>query len=146
MNAQIEPFEVRDLLNLDPEDRYVELMPRTWALGTNLGEIQNQWAWTMWSPYGQPVGCLGIMANGYAWALLSRDMKKYMVRLTRATRDILDAHVQAKGPVYATIDDTYAEAIRWAKLLGFRRIWASKWRYDGSTTSQASQPQPDQAR
>lgn len=134
MTLRAEPFEVSDLLLLEPEDRGLEIMGKVWGLGTSLGELQNEWAWTGWNAYGKPVVVLGIMESGFAWGIMSRDMRRHMVQVLRGTKAMLEAHVAERGPVSAYIDPAYAAAVRWARMLKFKPGPSNIWRFDGSTT------------
>lgn len=137
-----EPFGLSDLCQLEVQGVHKPVLPAVWSMGLHLDVLLGPWSWTAWDAYGRPVACIGILPNGYVWAFLAPDLKRNMVAITRGCRDIMDAHVAAKGPVYASIDDGYPEAVRWAKLLGFKRAWRNKWRYDGSTTPAASSARP----
>ena len=54
----------------------------------------------------------------YAWALLSADAGRHMVALTRAIRAELDA--AEFGRVEMAVDAGFPEAVRFARVLGFR--------------------------
>ncbi len=118
-----------DLLLLDPQEvhrpavalalRYASTVQRAWA---------GRWAWTMWAASGVPLACCGIH-EGRAWAILGRDLRRYMVPLTRAVRIALEAHAAAEGPVTADVDEGHPEAVRWTTFLGFRREAPGVWRF-----------------
>lgn len=69
------------------------------------------------------VACIGTIPQwqGYqrAWALLSGDAGRCMVPLTRGISRWLRFHNE--GRVDTAVDCTFEAAIRWAKMLGFKR-------------------------
>lgn len=88
------------------------------------------WSWTMWSEYGIPLGAAGILENGGAWAFLGSGLRPHMLRATREARRGLENYVWEVGEVYAEVDKTHPEALRWVKLLGFRPSGGERWVFD----------------
>lgn len=87
--------------------------------------LEGPTAWTYWR-HGRPLGCGGIF-NGIAWAFLGPDLRHDMARITRFVRNMLALY---PGKVTAEIDEEFPSAVRWAKLLGFRRQSPGWWVHD----------------
>ncbi len=70
---------------------------------------------------GQPIASAGVVevwpGRGYAWALLSAEAGRYMVRITRAVREFLDGSGYRR--VEMAVDADFAAGRRWAEMLGF---------------------------
>lgn len=129
--AKILPFGMSDLLNMEVQGRHAWLVPHVWR---NLLVVERQmvspWSWTMWSVYGSPLGACGILPDGGTWAFLGSGLRPHMLMATRRTRQELENHVQVMGPVYAEVDKTHPEALRWVRLLGFRHDKGERWVFD----------------
>ncbi len=67
------------------------------------------------------IACAGIIdlgfGRGMAWALLSKDAKKHMRRITKAI--IVQLNTVEYQRVEITVEKGFKEAFRWAKMLGF---------------------------
>lgn len=124
------PFELADLEDIQVQQRHSGLVPlilaRPFAF---IRATEGPWSWTYWTETGRPVACAGILKNGSAWAFLGTDMRREMVPFLRATRQVLEAYSAAVGPVRSDIDTASPEAVRWARLLGFRQIDGSNWEF-----------------
>lgn len=79
---------------------------------------------TIFNDDGLPVMCAGIYRYdgfGLAWTLFNRDMKKEMVFCVRTVRRYIAKFKSLTDfPIYATVDASIPDAIRWNKLVGFR--------------------------
>lgn len=129
--AKILSFGIADLLDMDVQERHAWMVPRVWRNLLIVHPVMvGKWSWTMWSEYGIPVGSCGITPDGGAWAFLTPLIRPHMVSATRKTRDALRSHLKEVGPVYADIDKTHPEALRWVKLLGFRHDDGERWVFD----------------
>lgn len=69
--------------------------------------------------------------RGLAWALLSKDAKFYMRRITEAIKKHLDAVEYQR--IEITVEKEFKEAFRWAKMLGFEYEAEMKNYQDGET-------------
>lgn len=56
--------------------------------------------------------------RGIAWALLSQDAGKHMVRLTREIKKFLDNCAFSR--IETTVQGDFVEGHRWAQMLGFK--------------------------
>lgn len=79
------------------------------------------------TPYGEGVGI--------GWAVLSKNFRKYAVRITRAISAYLDEAIKEKyHRIEVHTDTTFPEASRWAEMLGLEfesvRKQASPYRQD----------------
>lgn len=137
MSVKIEPFRTDDLLYLETQERHAHLIPIFYKrLGLfGMQQLVSEFSWTAWSGYGQAVACCGILPDGGTWAFLSRDCRRVMIPVTRAVRQVLQVFAGVHGAPYADIDSTYLEAVRWAKLLGFRPDTDERWIYAQGSAS-----------
>lgn len=72
----------------------------------------------------------GITADGVAWTILSKKIGTGMRPLLTFIKTMMLQYSLTRGPVYATIDETRPESIRWARLLGFAPTQErSQWVY-----------------
>ena len=132
MSLQFLPFEVSDLDAMDVQARHRPILEMAqWAAGQIKKTVEGPYSWTAWTPYGQAVAACGILEDGHAWAFLGTGSPKHYVAITRKVRQVLECHVAIIGPVYAAIDPNHPEAVRWARLLGFRPE-GTKWVFDAS--------------
>lgn len=113
---------------MEVQERHAWLVPRVWYNLLDVHPVMvGRWSWTMWSEYGLPVGACGITPDGGAWAFLTPLIRPHMVAASRETRRQLENYVQEVGQVYADVDKTHPEAVRWVKLLGFRHEGGERW-------------------
>jgi hypothetical protein len=72
---------------------------------------------------GEILACLGVFqfwpGRGVCWAVLSSDLRKHMVGLSKRIRTFFDQSGYRR--LEATIAPDFPAAIRWAELLGFER-------------------------
>jgi hypothetical protein len=130
---EISPFDLHDLEQMEVQQKHKELVPVLFNSYLSARRmLEGPWAWTAWTEHGRPVASCGILNNGGAWAFLSEDLRRDMVAVTRAVRRVLELHAAVKGPVFADIDGSFAEGVRWAKFLGFQpgAEDPSRWWYD----------------
>lgn len=128
MSGKFEPFEIADLEDIHVQGRHAALTPRILARPLVFYPLMvGPWSWTYWTATGRPVACAGILPNGYAWAFLGADMRRDMIPFLRATQQVLEAHRGSTGPVRSEIDSSHPEAVRWARLLGFRHEAGETW-------------------
>jgi hypothetical protein len=70
---------------------------------------------------GEILACLGVFqfwpGRGLCWAVLSSDLRRHMVVLSKRIRAYFDQCGYAR--LEATIDPNFEAAIRWATALGF---------------------------
>ena len=129
--VKIVPFGVSDMRVMDVQERYVSIIPHVWR---NLLMVEQSmvgpWSWTMWSVHGRALCACGILSDGGAWAFLSPHIRPHLLAATRRTHLELQGHLLEKGPVYAEVDRTHLQALRWVKLLGFRHDAGERWVFD----------------
>lgn len=77
----------------------------------------------------EPCGIGGILHTGEAWTILSQDCRRVMPVLVRVVRRAVRWYGLHVGTVYAIIDETRPECVRWAGLLGLTRQSAGVWIY-----------------
>lgn len=128
MSVKIRPFKLSDLLRLEVQKRHMAIWPIIWRQGLNLQKMLGPWSWTA-ERDEQPIAACGILEGGWAWALLGEGLGRDMVPVIRTTRNALVSHATVLGPVYAHIDDTHPEAVRWAGILGFEPFEGITWRF-----------------
>ncbi len=135
MSVEIAPFELSDIAKIEVQPQHASIKPMLCRYLLSLSELVGPWSYTAWNQYGLPVASCGILQNGNAWALLSPILRRDMLAVTRYVRGVLEDHTHAIGPVLADIDEKHSEAVRWAKLLGFRpKLEIGVWQFSGSTT------------
>lgn len=78
---------------------------------------------------GVPRGIGGILPTGEAWTILSADCRRVMPVLVRVVRRAVQWYGLHVGTVYAIIDETRPECVRWARLLGLTRQSPEVWIY-----------------
>ena len=135
MSVEYQPFCLGDLAQMDIQERHSFLRPWIFRDYLVCKEImEGPWSWTAWNQYGVPVAACGIVEpDGFAWAFLATNMRKHMVSVTRKVHEVLNAYTMYIGPVWADIDETHAEAVKWAKYLGFQKEAGnnSRWIFSG---------------
>ncbi len=130
MAGKFELFEFGDLDNIRAQARHAGVLRTVRAHPLAFKHLmETPWSWTYWRACGRPVACAGILYTGDAWAFLGEDMKDDMVPFLRATRNVLEAYSGAVGPVKSQIDTGHPEAVRWARLLGFRQAAGENWKF-----------------
>lgn len=130
MNAvEFRPFKARDLDSFQVQPKH-ELVLKAMRLRpfSLLDAEESLWSFTMWVD-GKPLACAGANELGQLWVFLGPNMRKHMVALTRYGKSMIDAHHNIVGPVWADIDQTHPEALRWVQLAGFRQIEPFLWVY-----------------
>lgn len=121
------PLQSHHMRLLRPQDAQAhEVTPQ--QLNVPIGQ-----SWTAIAD-GLPMCCGGLIpiweGRAYAWALLDRDAGPHLMSLTRAIRSLLDQSGWRR--IEMTVDASFAEGERWARLLGFRReCLAAKFLPDG---------------
>ncbi len=139
MSVEIAPFELADLVKMDIQPKHASIKPLFCRYILSLGELVGPWSYTAWNQYGLPVASIGVLLNGYVWAFLSPALRRDMLAVTRYAMGVMDDHALAVGPILADIDAEHPEAVRWAKLLGFRQSSkGATWQFSGSTTPSRS--------
>lgn len=72
-----------------------------------------------------PVAIAGISSEtpgrGTVWAIMGRDAGRHMVAITRAARDLMAARRMEFVRLEAAVRCDFVPAVRFVKLLGFRR-------------------------
>ena len=126
MTLQVLPFEMTDLLRLEPYQNY----ERTWVLIWRYilrasPRMLGAWSWTGWNACGLPVACCGIIEipgiKPLAWVFVDRRAGPgSALAMTRRVLLVLDLYIRCNGPVYMEVDKRHREAVRWAALLGFK--------------------------
>lgn len=127
MRIDVRRFEPADLDAIEIQPRHASGITALVAERPGLKHLMRNWGYTAWTPYGVPAAICGVLPNGTAWAILATDLKRFMVPISRAVRAVLKAHAREQGPVWADIDSTHPEAVRWARALGFREQSAGRW-------------------
>lgn len=128
MRVNFEPFAFPDLLDLEIQPRHARIRKILLANMIPLKSLmEGPYSWTAWSAHGRPLACCGILADGRTWALLSPRLGQAMKPVSQAVRAVLEAH---PGTPWADIDPSYLEAVRWARMLGFRPTGAGPWIYE----------------
>ncbi len=78
-------------------------------------------AWTAFRD-DHPIACAGLVevweGRAYAWAILSRDARKYLRPLTREIRSRLA--VAPFRRIEMAVDAHFAAGAKWARMLGFK--------------------------
>lgn len=132
MRTTTEPFRFSHLeeLRAQPRHREVARLIRNHPVLLHPFMV-GPWSWTVRDPGGRPVACCGIAElNDHTWAVLGERVGHSMVPLTRWTRHVLGEYLRAtrRRPL-ADIDEDHSEALRWAAVLGFRRLEPGLWEY-----------------
>lgn len=118
MRVKFEPFCFDDVAEMEIQDIHFGVWHMILDNRKSIEPLAvGPYSWTAWSDYGIPVACCGILPNGEAWALLSRQLGRSMVPVTRKVRAVLEEH---PGPVSARLDLANPAALKWAGILGFR--------------------------
>ena len=118
MKTRFRPLRVSDFYLLDPAPHTRSRLPMLLSRPLLLHRMaEDPFSFTM-DVDGKPVALAGVTATGETWALLSSDMRRHMVRLTRYALCWFDQLVR---PVWMTTDNTDPAAARWALLMGFKR-------------------------
>ena len=128
MSVNMRPFRMSDLLHLEVQERHMAIWPLLWRQGLSLRCMLGPWSWTA-ELDGRPIAACGILDNAYAWSLLGAGLGWHMIPVIRTTRNALVSYAIVRGPVYAHIDATHPEAVRWARLLGFKPLTGITWRF-----------------
>lgn len=124
--TRFRPLRVSDFYLLDPAPRTRRFLSFMLARPLALHRMaEDPFSFTM-EVDGKPVALAGATRTGEVWALLSADMRRYMVRLTRYALAWFD---QLVDPVWMHTDNDYPPAARWALLMGFKRTKKGE-RYD----------------
>lgn len=123
------PFKANDLRSLEVQARHEPVRNFVSKRPLLLADIEDSlWSFTMHAD-GKPRACVGATEEGAIWAFLAKDLRRWMLPLTRYGRSMIDAHVAVVGPLWAELDPEYPEAVKWARLAGFRQIDRSLWTY-----------------
>jgi hypothetical protein len=117
MTVTLRPFKPKDLLDFDPQPRQVD----DYAQAIDSRHWQYCDALTAFAG-GRAVVVAGMApiwsGRAIAWALVSRHAGPHMRALTRAAIGVFEACEYARVELY--VDVEWAEAQRWARLLGFQ--------------------------
>jgi len=125
MSVNVAPFCIEDILDLEVQPKhYDDWLRIVRNLGVFKPFMENEYSHVVFDDAtGEVLSCSGILTEPYCmgWAYLRYDLKKYMTSITRVARKLeLVPFVRDNGPVFAQIDSQYPQAIRWARILGFR--------------------------
>jgi hypothetical protein len=127
--VSFQPFKAADLYGFEVQARHKAVLDWVQARPfIALDAEDSLWSFTM-RVDGKAKACVGATDEGAIWAFLGPDLRKYMLPLTRYGRSMIDAHVSLVGPVWANIDPVHRNAVKWARLAGFRQIDPSLWAY-----------------
>jgi len=112
-------LRVSDFYELDVQPAHAALVPILQANPLRLQAlVDDPFSFTM-TVDGVPKASLGVTPERGMWALLDGNLKRHMVRLTRYTRAMIDMYQET---LWADIDRGNRAAVRWALLLGMRRV------------------------
>lgn len=127
MSGRFEPFAISDLEVIDVQPSHRAVAAKVLERPLIFQKLMvGPYSWTYWTAFGQAVACAGILPGGKAWAFLGSDMRRHMAVFVGGTRQALMAH---PGPVYADIDSNSPQAVRWARILGFRPDGGQVWKF-----------------
>lgn len=113
--VKFEPWHLDNIVEAEPGAKDL-------VRGTNYAQVLAQMpnSWTIVSSGGQVLWCGGTIpawpGRNEAWSYVSEGAGPVMTRITRETRRMLD---NAPGRTEITVDKTFTEGHRWARLLGF---------------------------
>lgn len=126
--AKIERFRREDMELLEIQPRHAAVKEEFLERPEEFAhQIEKSYAWTIWSAHGIPLVIGGVTPQGWGWAFLAADLRRHMVAVSRLVRRVL---THAEAPVFAEIDETWREGVRWATLLGFRRVRPGVWMFE----------------
>lgn len=130
-NVNIRPFRPADLYDLETQPHYAWQVEALMTDPAAVGRLVGPFSWTAFEGE-RPLACCGIYRGdpvlpGLAWAIVARQVGTCSTMILRAVKTALAAY---PGAVLAEIDDTYPPAVRWATLLGFRRVGRWIWLHD----------------
>lgn len=128
--VEFRAFRARDLDSIEVQDRHEAVLKAVRLRPFSLLDAElSPWSFTMWAE-GKPKACVGAGDEGQLWAFLAKDLRKYMLPLTRYGMSMIDAYKDITGnPVWAGIDPDHEEGVRWITLAKFRKIDTSLWCY-----------------
>jgi hypothetical protein len=129
MSVSFRPFKVADLDLIDIQDRHKPIIAWAKRFPLELASAENAWSFTATDAAGRVVCCAGV-TQGRVWVCLAKDMKPFMIPVTKFCLAYIRLYVQANGPARADVDPTYPEAVRWAKLCGFRQVDEEVWVFE----------------
>jgi hypothetical protein len=116
---QVRRFDPADLALLEVQPNQAQSLCRLQDKTAIVQGLGLPFAATIWTPYGVPVACAGILPNHVAWAYLAADMRKWMIPTVRAGERVFAEYIRVVGPAWATIDETQPNRVRLARALGF---------------------------
>lgn len=128
MSVRFRAFEPADLWKIDIQDRHgwaIDLL-RTKPLATEA--MEGPWSFTM-ERGGRVLACIGAY-EGEVWGLLAKGLGRDMLALTRYGKAMMAAHLAVEGPLSALIDPDHEDAVRWARIGGFRHVDGWLWVLD----------------
>jgi hypothetical protein len=137
MKAEFRSIRPSDFFEIDVNARHVGYMPA--LLSSPLKLLQHladdPFSFCM-TVSGKPVALCGATTEGGLWALLSQNMKPYMLRLHRYGKQMMDIY-SVSGRLWAEIDRTDPAAVRWVEALGMHKVKPARenmdfWAYDPS--------------
>ncbi|MGD9724410.1 MAG: hypothetical protein AB7U76_24490 [Pirellulales bacterium] len=117
--SRFRAIQVSDFYEIEPHAGLTEVMPCMLAKPLVLQQVaDNPFAFAM-EVDGKVVALAGITDLGEVWAILSATIRPSMLRLTRYTQAMLRI---GGRPVKAHVQRADPAAVRWALLLGFRKV------------------------
>ena len=118
----VAPFHPAHLVELRTQPR----QPKNMVMFTDpdIGQALAQGkSYTVFDSDGVVQACMGMdeqwPGRALCWALLSADLRHLMLPISVRARRVFDESGYRRLEAY--VDPTFAEAIRWVELLGFKR-------------------------
>lgn len=136
----IVPFKVKHLRRLDVQPRHREDLLKAIEDPGSVA-LEGIFAETLMDgeEHPTPIACCGIFTPpynpqlprlGYAWAFLSKDLRRHMVKIVRRLdRSIKDYETICRWPVVADVDEDHVEGVRLVRALGFQPYQGTLWRH-----------------
>jgi len=119
MRARFRGLRVSDFYEIEAQPRHAHVVPLLRANPLLLQSlVDSPFSFTM-TVDGKPKASLGVLPDHKLWALLGDDLVRHFVRLTRYTRAMMDMY---QAPLWADVDRTNPAAVKWALLLGMRKV------------------------
>ena len=124
------PFKMDDLECLHVQPRHQDTLSSILELRNDVLEhyMVNIWATTVWTDADTALACYGILPGGAGWAFLDKDLRRFLVPITRHARFVLQRYTMEVGPTYIDVDPEFEEGTRWAKALGYTQThYQNRW-------------------
>lgn len=117
--VRFRPLRVSDFYEIELQPRHRHWEPVFHANPLILHQLcENPFCFTM-EVDGKPIAAAGVTHKDELWAFLRADMRRHMLRFSRYGCAMIGMYGR---PVYADIDRTNPGAVRWALLMGFRKV------------------------